>query len=66
MGTIKVHKTGVTEVKEVTLEEAQKLLEDAYNDPIGGIVADAITGEVIWRIAPEVKEIIIVQMLGGG
>ncbi len=43
MSTIKVHKTGVTEVKEITMQEAQKLLEDAYNDPIGGIVADAIT-----------------------
>jgi hypothetical protein len=62
---IRVHSIGKAE-KEVTLQEAEKILEDTYNDPIGGLVADATTGEVIWRIEPEVKEIVILHILGGG
>ena len=64
---IKVRIIGKKEIREVTLQEAQKILEDTYNDPVGGLVADARTGEVIWRMSPDVEEIIIIeQMLGGG
>lgn len=64
---IKVHTFGKEEVREVTIQEAEKLLEDTYNDPVGGLVADARTGEVISLIGPDVEEIIIIeQMLGGG
>ena len=64
---IKMRTLGGGEIKEVTIEEAEKMLEDIYNDPLGGLVADASTGEVIYKIGPTVEQIIIMeQMLGGG
>ncbi len=62
---IKVHTPGA-EVWEVTVEESKKILEDTYKDPMGGVVADLTTGEVIWSIGPDVTEIIIVEPIGGG
>jgi len=65
--TIKVHTLGKEKVEEVTLQEAERLLENVYNDPVGGLVVDVRTGEVIWPIGPEVEEIrILEQWLGGG
>lgn len=52
------------EVKEVGLDEARLILEDATT--WGWIVADAKTQEVIWEINPEVEEIMIIGMLAGG
>jgi len=64
---IKVRTLGSEEIREVTIEGAEKILEDTYNDPVGGLVADARTGEVIYKISPKVEKIIIIeQMLGGG
>jgi hypothetical protein len=64
---IKVRTIGSTEIREVTIQEAEKILEDTYNDPVGGLVADARTGEIIYKIKPDVEKIIIMeQMLGGG
>jgi hypothetical protein len=64
---IKVRTIGSTEIREVTIQEAEKILEDTYNDPVGGLVADARTGEIIYKIKPDVERIIIMeQMLGGG
>ena len=64
---IKVHILGGEEIKEVTLQEAQKILEDIYNDPVGGLVVDVSTGKVIWKIGPDVEEIrVLEQWLGGG
>ena len=64
---IKVRTIGSTEIREVTIEEAKKILEDTYNDPVGGLVADERTGEIIYKIKPDVDGIIIMeQMLGGG
>ena len=52
---------------EVTRQEAERILEKTYNDPVGGIVVDARTGEVIWQIGPDVEEIMVLeQWLGGG
>ncbi len=64
--TIKVHQMGrkVTEVEEVELAEAKLILEDAAT--WGWLVANAKTREVIWEIGPEVEEIMIFGMLGGG
>ena len=64
--TIKVHQLGRrgAEIKEVELDEAKLILEDAAT--WGWIVADAKTQEVIWEIGPEVDEIMILGMLGGG
>jgi hypothetical protein len=64
---IKVRTIGSAEIREVTIQEAERILEDTYNDPVGGLVADARTGEVIYKIKPDVEKIIIMeQMLGGG
>jgi hypothetical protein len=64
---IKVHTLGSGEIREVTIQEAEKILEDTYNDPVGGLVADARTREVIYKISPNVEQIVIMeQMLGGG
>jgi hypothetical protein len=64
---VKVRFIGKTEVREVTLEEAQQILENTCNDPVGGMVIDAKTGETIYKIGPDVSEIIVIeQMLGGG
>jgi hypothetical protein len=64
---IKVRALHSLEIREITLEEAEKLLRDIYRDPLGGLIADAATNQVIYRLTPEIKEIIIIeQMLGGG
>jgi len=53
--------------KEVSVEEAKRILEEIYNDPLGGLVADGKTNELIWQIGSDVEEIIVLEtMLGGG
>jgi glucosamine 6-phosphate synthetase-like amidotransferase/phosphosugar isomerase protein len=67
VNTINVRYIGRQEVREVTLEEARKILESIYEDAMGGMVADAVTGVVISQINEDVKEILVIdQMLGGG
>ena len=63
---IKVHQMGRRgkEIKEVGLDEAKLILEDATT--WGWIVANAKTQEVIWEIGPDVDEIMILGGLGGG
>ena len=64
---IKVRTLGSKEIREVTIQEAERILEDAYNDPVGGLVADERTGKVIYKISAKVEQIVIMeQMLGGG
>jgi len=66
---IKVHILGRdgVEIKEVNLQEAERILKETYADPFGGLVADRRTGEVIWEIGPNVEELFIMdQMIGGG
>ena len=64
---IKVRIFGREKVEEVTLQEAERILENIHNDPVGGLVVDVKTGKVIWQIGPEVEEIkILEQWLGGG
>jgi hypothetical protein len=58
--------TTTGEVKTVNLTEAEKIIQDTYDDHIGGLVVNLDTNEVIWRLGPNVKNIKIVQMLGGG
>lgn len=52
--------------KEVTVEEAKGILEETYSDPMGGLVADAKTEEVIYRIEPEIEEIFVLDTIIGG
>jgi len=64
---VTVHTFGKKDIKEVSFEEASKMLEETYNNPVGGIVVDARTHEIISRLTPEHDEIVIIeQMLGGG
>jgi hypothetical protein len=49
------------------LEEAEKMLNETYADPIGGLVVNQETGQVIGEISPEIKELLIIDhMIGGG
>ena len=64
---IAVHSMEDNETRHMTLEEAEKIVKKIYNDPIGGLVADAKTKKVIWKIGPEVEEILVMEpMFGGG
>ena len=66
--TIKLFITGTqgTEVKEVTLEEARKVLKQTYADAVGGFVANHKTGEIISEITPDIDELIVIDHLIGG
>jgi hypothetical protein len=65
MISVFIHSTG--EISEVTLSEAEEILEENYNDPEGGIILDAKTHRAIALIGPDVEGIIIMeQMLGTG
>ena len=66
---IKVYYPGRPELEviEVTFEEAKKIVDAVYEDPIGGLVFDADTKEVLWTLGADVKEILIMdQVIGGG
>jgi hypothetical protein len=64
---VRVRILGTDRAREVPLEEAREILEKTYNDPLGGLVTDARTGEVIWQIGPDTEEILVIeQMIGGG
>lgn len=52
--------------KEVTIEEAKRILDETYNDPLGGLVANGKTNEVIYQIDPDVTEIIVLDTIIGG
>ena len=65
MISIYMHSSG--ETREVTVEEAERILDEEFNDPEGGIIIDAKTYRAISYIGPETEGIIIMeQMLGTG
>ena len=47
-------------------EEAETILNAAYEDPLGGLVTDGTTGAIISCISPETKEINISEIMGIG
>ena len=64
---VKVRVIGSSEVREVTFEQAREIIEETYNNPVGGMVTDAKTGGIIWQISPNIEEIVVIeQMIGGG
>lgn len=63
---VKVRVFGEKTIREVTIEEAQKLIDETYNDEMGGLALDAISNEVIADIDPDTKEIILMQQMFGG
>jgi len=52
--------------KEVTVEEAKRILDETYSDPLGGLIANGKTNEVIYRIDPDVEEIVVLDTIIGG
>lgn len=52
--------------REVSLEEARRILDETYSDPLGGLVANYKTSEVIYRIDPDVDEIVVLDTIIGG
>ena len=51
----------------MTVEEAKRILDETYSDPMGGLVANGRTSEIIYRIDPDVAEIIVLDtVIGGG
>jgi hypothetical protein len=53
--------------REVSLEEAEAILQKTYADSLGGLVADRRTGEVISEIGPDVQELLVIgHMMAGG
>ena len=52
--------------KEVTVEEARRILDETYSDPLGGLVANGKTSEVIYQIDPDVEEIVVLDTIIGG
>ena len=66
---IKVHilgRNGV-EIKKVSLQEAGRILKETYADPLGGLVANRRTGEVIWELGANIEELFIIDhVIGGG
>jgi hypothetical protein len=52
--------------KEVTVEEARRILGETYSDPLGGLVADGKNNEVIYRIDLDIEEIVVLDTIIGG
>ena len=52
--------------KELTVEEARRILDETYSDPLGGLVADARTEKVIYQIEPDLEEIFVLDTIIGG
>lgn len=63
---VKVHTCTSKEVREVTIQEAEKIVEDTLSGPVAGFVIDTKTGEVISQIGPNTEEILIIKQMGGG
>jgi len=64
---ITVRVMGKKETRQVTRQEARKIMEQVWEDPIGGLVANGKTRQVIWKLDPDVDEILIMEkMFGGG
>ena len=64
--TIRVHRIAEdgSEVREVGLEEAQTLIQEAYAR--GNLVVDKRAGTLIDEVTPDIEEIILVQVIAGG
>ena len=64
---ITVRVMGKKETRQVTRQEARKIMEQVWEDPIGGLVANAKTRQIIWKLESDVDEILIMEkMFGGG
>ena len=54
-------------IREVDFQEAERIMKETYANPLGGLVADGKTREIIWEISPDIEELFIIdQMPSGG
>ncbi|WP_419662897.1 uncharacterized protein Dvar_33750 [Desulfosarcina variabilis str. Montpellier] len=64
---VKVEFLSSGETKEVSREDAQKILHDTYNDAHGGLVIDGTTNRVIHQLSSDVEYIFILEkFIDGG
>lgn len=63
---VKVHNSGGggIDIKEVDAEEARRILSEARAQ--GRLVINKRTGDVIEDLKPDVEELLIVDIVGGG
>ncbi len=63
---LKVYRTGDRgiEIEEVDIEEAKKILAEAMAE--GRVVVNKGNGEVISELEPDVEELLIIDIVGGG
>ena len=64
MVKVKIASETGTEIKEVSVQEAERILDEAYD--AGAVVTNAETGEVIFHVGANVEEIAITRILAGG
>jgi len=64
---IKIHYLfPANETNEVTLQEAEKIINGLYNCSSGGFAVDIKTGKIIREMSDEVKEILIIYGIAEG
>ena len=64
--TIKIERMGDNgmEIEEVTLQEARKIVKEAYAQ--GRLVLDKQTGEITEEVRKDTEELLIIKMVAGG
>ena len=54
------------EVKEVSEEDAKRILSETYNSTYGGLIVDLKTNKVIYQINSDVEEILVLEGVAAG
>lgn len=64
--TVKIESMGANgiQVKEVSLQEAKRIVKEAYAR--GSLVLDKRAGEIIEEPSPNTEELLILDMIAGG
>lgn len=63
--TLRIFSTG--EVKQVSREEAERIIREVYADPLGGYAVNRQTGQVVSELGSDVEDLLIVdEIMGGG
>ena len=64
--TIKIERMGDNgmEIEEVKLQEAKKIVKEAYAQ--GRLVLDKQTGEITEEVRKDTEELLIIKMIAGG
>jgi len=54
------------ETKEVSEEEAKRILSETYSSTYGGLIVDVKTNKVIYQINSDVEEIVVLEGFADG